>query len=195
LDEAPPEDPGGSDALLVGLAKGGDTAAFGTLYHRHVEAVYDFAAHRLGHREDAEDATQTVFLRVAQSLPSCRDDEAFRGWLFAIARNVVTDKLRARMVPTATLSDHPEIEDAATPPDDLAIQAAQRSELRDARDGCLNEAERELYDLLAQDLTYAEIAAALNRRINAVRTRYWRLLDKLRWCLGLRAKGANHGVL
>ena len=52
--------------------------------------------------------------------------------------------------------------------------------------------ERELYDLLVQDLTYAEIAIALDRRINAVRTRYWRLLDKLRFCLGLLTKGGGH---
>ncbi|HEY7030064.1 MAG TPA: sigma-70 family RNA polymerase sigma factor [Thermomicrobiales bacterium] len=188
----PPQDPGGSDAELVAQARQGDTRAFGLLYRRHVDAVYDFAAHRLAHREDAEDATQTIFLRAAQSLQQCRDDDAFAGWLFAIARNVVTDKLRSRRAPTAPWTEDLEVADPASPPDELAIQSTQRTELREARARCLNDAERELYDLLVQDLTYAEIAVALDRRINAVRTRYWRLLDKLRSCLGLLAKGGGH---
>lgn len=188
----PPQDLGGSDAELVARAKHGDASAFGLLYRRHVNAVYNFAAHRLGHREDAEDATQTVFLRAAQSLGQCRNDDAFVGWLFAIARNVVTDKLRTRRARMAPWNDDLEVEDPAAPPDELAIRASQRGELRDARARCLTDAERELYDLLVQDLTYAEIAVALGRRINAVRTRYWRLLDKLRACLGLLATGGGH---
>jgi RNA polymerase sigma-70 factor (ECF subfamily) len=192
---APPsEDSGGSDAELVAQARQGDARAFGLLYRRHVNAVYDFSAHRLGHREDTEDATQTIFLRAAQSLQQCRDDEAFVGWLFAIARNDVTDKLRSRRAPAAPLTEDLEVEDPASPPEELAIQSSQRTELREARARCLNDAERELYDLLVQDLTYAEIAIALDRRINAVRTRYWRLLDKLRACLRLLTKGGGHEV-
>jgi RNA polymerase sigma-70 factor (ECF subfamily) len=192
---APPsQDPGGSDADLVAQARHGDVRAFALLYRRHVTAVYDFAIHRLAHREDAEDVTQTIFLRAAQSLHQCRDDDAFVGWLFAIARNVTTDKLRTRRTPTSSLTDEVDIEDPASPPDELAIQSAQQTELREARAGCLNDAERELYDLLVQDLTYAEIAVALDRRITAIRTRYWRLLDKLRVCLGLFANGGGHEV-
>jgi RNA polymerase sigma factor (sigma-70 family) len=188
------EDPGGSDAALVAQAKHGDAWAFGLLYRRHVVAVYDFAAHRLGHREDAEDATQTVFMSAAQSIHRCRDDDAFVGWLFAIARNVVTDKLRTRRKPTVALTEDLQVEDSVSPPDEMAILSTQRGELREARARCLNDAERELYDLLVQDLTYAEIAVALDRRVAAVRTRYWRLLDKLRICLGLFAKGGGHAV-
>ncbi|HVL25162.1 MAG TPA: sigma-70 family RNA polymerase sigma factor, partial [Thermomicrobiales bacterium] len=120
------------------------------LYRRHVDRVYDFAARRLGQREDAEDATQTVFLRVAQSLHQCRSDDAFTGWLFAIARNVVTDMLRSRRTRTMSLDEEPEIEDPDPPPDDVVVRSAQGSELRMARAHCLNETERELYDLLVQ---------------------------------------------
>lgn len=195
---APPTtatDDDGEPAVLVARAKGGDAAAFALLYRRHVGAVYDFAAHRLGHREDAEDATQTVFLRAAQSLHQCRDDAAFVGWLFAIARHVVADKLRTRRFRVAPLDDDPTIEDPAPRPDDLAVRAAQQAELRAARARCLDDDERELYDLLAQDLTHAEIGMALGRRPGAVRTRHWRLVDKLRACLGLGAGGGRHALV
>lgn len=189
----PPTAPDADPAVIVARAKGGDIAAFAQLYRRHVGAVYDFAAHRLGQREDAEDATQTVFLRAAQSLHQCRDDAAFVGWLFAIARNVVADKLRMRRFRVASLDDLT-IEDPSPSPADLAVRAAQQAELWAARSRCLNDDERELYDLLAQDLTHAEIAAALGRRPGAVRTRHWRLLDKLRVCLGLETGGKRHAL-
>jgi RNA polymerase sigma-70 factor (ECF subfamily) len=193
-NEPPPEDPGGSDAELVSQAKLGDARAFGILYRRHVTAVYDYSAHRLGHREEAEDVTQTIFLRAAQRLHQCRNDEAFVGWLFAIARNVVNDKLRSRPAPAALWNEELEVADPALPPDEIAIRSSQRTELREARARCLSDGEREFYDLVVQDLTYAEIAVALNRRVAAVRTRYWRLLDKLRACLGLLGNGGQHEV-
>jgi RNA polymerase sigma-70 factor (ECF subfamily) len=93
---ASPDDPGDTDAVLVSQARQGDAQAFALLYRRYVANVYDFARNRLGSREAAEDATQTIFLRAYGSLKSCRDDERFAGWLFAISRNVVIDSWRAR---------------------------------------------------------------------------------------------------
>jgi RNA polymerase sigma-70 factor (ECF subfamily) len=138
---------------------------------------------RLGQREDAEDATQIVFLRATESLQNCRDDSAFVGWLYAIARNVITDKQRMRKSNQTRLGDDDEIEDANALPEELAIRSVQRDELREARAHCLNDQERELFDLLVQDLTYKEMATALGKRVGAIRTRYWRLLDRLRSCL------------
>jgi RNA polymerase sigma factor (sigma-70 family) len=184
LDALPPEDQGGSDAELVAQAKQGNARAFGLLYRRYANDIYDFAAYRLSSREDAEDATQTIFLRAAQSLQSCRTDAAFVGWLYAIARHVITDKQRSNRRATVSLIDTMEFEDTGSLPEDLAVRSSERREIRDARARCLSERDRELFDLLVQDLTYAEIAVVLNRRVAAVRVRYSRLLDRLRICLG-----------
>lgn len=187
-DDGPPEDQGGSDAELVAQAKQGNANAFGLLYRRYANDIYDYAAHRLGTREDAEDATQTIFLRAAQSINSCRTDAAFIGWLYAIARNVITDKLRTRRYPVVPLADTMEFVDVSALPEDLAIRDAERREIREARNRCLRERDQELFDLLAQDLTYAEIAVALEQRVSAIRVRYSRLLSRLRRCLRLGAE-------
>jgi RNA polymerase sigma-70 factor, ECF subfamily len=190
----PPEDPGGSDAVLVAQAKQGDARAFGLLYRRYLDQVYDFAAHRLDSREAAEDATQTVFMRAVASLKDCRDETVFAGWLFAIARNVITDHYRVRRYPTAPLDDAPDVEDPAESPEDLAVRVDQERELREARERCLNPGERELFDLRLQGLSDQEIATALGRGYGAIRTAQYRLVHKLRECLGVvaRAKGARH---
>jgi RNA polymerase sigma-70 factor, ECF subfamily len=148
--EQSPEDPGDSDAELVAQAKQGDARAFALLYHRYLDQVYDFAAHRLDSREAAEDATQTTFLRAVASLKDCRDERVFAGWLFAIARNVITDNYRSRRYTTQSIDDVPEFEDPADQPDILVIQADRERELSEARTRCLNASERELLDLRLQ---------------------------------------------
>jgi len=187
-----PADPGGEAARLVARAKGGDPAAFALLYRRHIDRVYAFAARRLSDREAAEEATQEIFARALAGLPRCRDDAAFAGWLFAIARHVVHEQYRARRYATEPLADAIDPEDSAPTPEEHALRGEGADELRAARERCLTAKERELFDLLLADLTDIEIAAALGRRRGAVRTAHWRLLIKLRNCLGL-ATGVSGG--
>jgi RNA polymerase sigma-70 factor (ECF subfamily) len=182
-DAHSPVDHGEAEADLVAQARTGNGHAFTLLYRRHVVAVYRYGLVRLRNREDAEDATQTTFLRAAQSLDQCRSDDAFLGWLFAIASNVITDMQRRRNHPTVALVDDLGVEDPDAHPDELAVRAMQRAELREARARCLNEADRQFFDLLLADLTYAEMAVALDKRIGSIRTRHWRLLERLRKCL------------
>jgi RNA polymerase sigma-70 factor (ECF subfamily) len=175
-----------SDADLIPLAQGGDAAAFAALYRRYAPRVYDYAVRRLGERAAAEDATQIVFMRMATSLAGCRDPNAFAGWLFAIARNVVADVGRGQQRGGARLGEAPDTEDPDPSPEEWAIQRERGAELRALREHCLTERERELFDLLLTDLNDKEIADALGRRHGAVRTAHWRLLAKLRECLGIR---------
>jgi RNA polymerase sigma-70 factor (ECF subfamily) len=91
-------------AALVARAKRGDSEAFGELYDHYVGQVYAYVAVRLSNQEVAEDATQTIFVRALHSIASCRDDAGFAGWLFAIARNIVTDHYRANRFRPEVLS-------------------------------------------------------------------------------------------
>lgn len=194
----PPLDAGGevATASLVARARDGDPAAFAILYRRHLDRVYAYAARRLSGREAAEDATQEIFARALAGLPRCRDDAAFAGWLFAIARHVVNEQYRRRCHATAPLSDGIDPEDPDPTPEERALRDEHARELRAARERCLTAKERDLFDLLLADLTDVEIAAILGCRRGAVRTAHWRLLIKLRRCLGIvtGAAGGQHAT-
>src|SRR5262245_39200039 len=110
------------DAVLVGLAKTGDAAAITLLYRRYVVRIYAYALQRLGDAESAEDVTQTVFLRAVGSLTKCRDEEAFAGWLFAIARNAILDVQRGRRRVLDPIESAEEHEDPSPTPEELALQ-------------------------------------------------------------------------
>ncbi len=180
-------------ADLVARAKQGDGEAFGQLYDHYVGAVYAFIAARLSAREAAEDLTQAIFVNALQSLASCRDDAAFPGWLFAIARNMLTDHYRAGRVRADALDETVEVEDPAQTPEELVLQRDEMRILATARERCLSPAERDLFDLLLTDMNDKQIAQALGRTHGAVRTAHHRLMVKLRACL--ERLGGLAGVL
>ena len=184
VDDGPVDGPVVETAALVAQARDGDAHAFNQLFRQTAPRLARYVATRLSEREDIEDVTQIVFMRAAQSLDQCRSNEAFMGWLIAIARNVITDMQRVRRLPTVELVGEMGIEDPAVRPDELVVRADLQVALRKARAQCLSRAERDFYDLLAQELTYAEIASALALRVGAIRTRHWRLVQRLRRCLG-----------
>ena len=192
--DAPPDDPGGTDALLVSQAGQGDTQAFALLYRRYVANVYEFSYHRLGSREAAEDATQTTFLRAYGSLKNCRDGDRFAGWLFAIARNVVNDSWSARRHVVIVADEWGNLPDEAESPEEIAVRADARSALRSARERCLTPAEWDVLDLRLQELNDRQIATALGRSHGSVRVMQHRMLKKLRHCLEIatvRKEAAN----
>jgi RNA polymerase sigma-70 factor (ECF subfamily) len=189
----PPLDLGTSDAVLVAQAKHGDSAAFTLLYRRYVDRVYAFAARRLANRGAAEEATQEIFMRALTGLSRCREENAFAGWIFAIARNVLHEHYRTVR---HTGGRYPEAYDAQDPdptPEERVVRVEAASELLAARERCLGAKDRELFDLLLADLTDTEIAVALGRRPGAVRTAHWRLLIRLRDCLGVQASAKGSG--
>ena len=84
----------GEDASDVAAAASGDVRAFERVYRRHVARIHTTAARMLG-TEEADDATQDVFVRVWQRLGQFRGESAFGTWLFRLAINVFLSRREA----------------------------------------------------------------------------------------------------
>ncbi|MGQ9696654.1 MAG: RNA polymerase sigma factor [Armatimonadota bacterium] len=95
------------DAELVSRSRAGDEDAFRTLFSRHYRYVYALCLGMLSHREDAEDATQEVFVNAFSRLARFRGDCSFRTWLHRIAVNVCIDALRRRTKQQTLQADMP----------------------------------------------------------------------------------------
>lgn len=90
------------DSALLRRVGEGDRDAFEQLYERYARAVFGLALRRLGDRDQAEDALQETFASVWRSARSYRPERGPAApWLFAVARNAVVDRARARREPTA----------------------------------------------------------------------------------------------
>jgi RNA polymerase sigma-70 factor, ECF subfamily len=90
--------PGGgpSDAALVERVKTGDPAAFDALVGRHMARAYGFAYRLLGHREDAEDVVQDVFLTVLDRVDTFQEGREFAPWFYRILANRALTQRKAR---------------------------------------------------------------------------------------------------
>ncbi len=83
-----------ADAVDAALAGSGDVRAFERLYRRHVTRVHSLARRMIG-EEEADDATQDVFIRAWNRLDSFRGEAAFGTWLHRVAINALLAR-RAR---------------------------------------------------------------------------------------------------
>src|ERR1700716_1023851 len=93
--------------LLLRIAEG-DRAAFEALYHRYVRPVFGLAVRRVGDRGRAEDAVQETFAAVWRSAHSYRPERGPAApWLYAVARNAITDRLRVRTETPGELPERP----------------------------------------------------------------------------------------
>lgn len=77
-----------ADAADVALAQSGDARAFERLYRGQVARVYSLARRMLG-PEEADEATQDVFVRAWQKLHTFRGESAFGTWLHRLGVNVM----------------------------------------------------------------------------------------------------------
>ena len=170
---------------LAHRAVAGDLAALGKLYDELVGPVYRYVALRVRRREDAEDLTQLVFVKVLEALPRYQARGVpFGGWLFRLARNVVIDHIRTRRehVTLDLAAERPATEGG---PDELA---ALRQELDSVATALrrLTPEQREAIELrFFAGLSAKEAAMAMDRQEGTVRGLQFRGIAALRRELGI----------
>jgi RNA polymerase sigma-70 factor (ECF subfamily) len=82
---------------LAGQAKNGDTQAFDRLHQELLTPIYRYVYYRVRRKEDAEDITQTVFLKAFQAFPRYEDTGISPlAYFYSIARNTVIDHWRKK---------------------------------------------------------------------------------------------------
>src|SRR5271169_2396430 len=85
-------------ARVLSQVRAGDTDAWGELYRRYAPAIFRFCRRLLPAREDAEDATTEIFMKVRQKLGTYDSSRPFTAWLYKVASNHCWDTLRRRRI-------------------------------------------------------------------------------------------------
>ena len=182
------------DALLVTEAKAGCRAAMDQLIRKHYEAVYRKAQRTLRNREDAEDVTQEIFLKVSQNLDRWNPSRGrFQAWLYTVAGNTVIDVIRKRTrdekkLPAYTPADADEyeavihsIKDPAPDPEQHALNLELLQHIECALNQITNPNYRIAWTLRhLADTSIAEIAEILDTPENTVKVWIHRCNEKLR---------------
>ncbi|MDP4161725.1 MAG: sigma-70 family RNA polymerase sigma factor [Bacillota bacterium] len=66
------------------------------LFTEYSNLMYRFLLLMVNNREEAEDLTQEVFIRVQKALPNFKGESSYKTWLYTIARNLVYDHCRKK---------------------------------------------------------------------------------------------------
>ena len=125
------------------------------------------------------DLTQSIFIAVLRALPGYRAERAsFRTWLYRIAANKVIDarrKARPVSLPIEEM-EIPEAEDFVTRVHDRALLEAVEGYISGLDPGKQAVFRLRIYG----EKTFPEIATALGEPEAAVKSRYYRLMGRLR---------------
>jgi RNA polymerase sigma-70 factor (ECF subfamily) len=76
-----------TDEQVVAIVCAGRPALFETIYRRYYPRAFRLAFGVTGRREQADDLTQEIFLRVYRGLPSYNGESTFGTWFYRLALN------------------------------------------------------------------------------------------------------------
>jgi RNA polymerase sigma-70 factor (ECF subfamily) len=170
----------------------GDEAALGSLMDRWERPVKSVIARLVLNVSEAEELAQETFVRVWQQRGKFRTSAAFRPWILAIAVNLARNRLRWwRRRPDVSLDEWSETQlPAMEVQGSLSARGAEqmeRSERAEAVRDAIAALSLELREALVlfeyEELSHAEIAAAVGATPKAVETRIHRAREKLRAAL------------
>lgn len=169
---------------LISRFLGGEPAAFARLVELYKDRVHQFIICVLGPDRESEDIAQEVFIQIYRSLSNFRREAAFGTWVYSLTRNVCLRKLRDRGREAGLFAANDwdgacELPDTA-PSVEAAFENGESAErVRAAVDGLSPLHRSVLFLSCWEQLSYAEIAAALDIPVGTVRSRLHNALAAL----------------
>ncbi len=163
----------GRAALVEAPRSGPEAAAAQGLYERHSAKILSYCLHRLGSREEAEDAAQTTFMNAFRALGRGVVPVLETAWLFSIAENVCLSRRRSssRRNRIESPTDFGMIEEVVPGP------SGRRDELIGIQRALADMPEQQRRAILLREwkgLSYREVAGELGLSQSAVETLIFR---------------------
>ena len=180
-----------TDKSLIDAHRKGDPEAFGQLVRRYGDGVLGYLFRMTGDKQQAEDLFQETFKRAYEKSGTLRGTQ-LKSWLYKIATNVAYDGFRKDKLVESHMQkldwsnqngetfDSPAVvSDNSSDPSVLTAKAEQVEQVRQAIN-CLPEKQKATLVLAYyQQLSYSEVAAALNCSVGTVKTQMYRAIRTL----------------
>lgn len=179
-----------SVATLLNHINAGDEDALVELHAQYVNLVYSVAYRILNHDQDAEEATQDVFMRLWEKSETFDVSKgSFTTWLVTITRRIAIDRMRKRERRTQnvnmSMDEQPYLWETLLVQEDMSD--LQRS-LLSAMDELSKEQQEAIYLAYFHGMTHREIAMTLERPLGTVKTHIRTGMEQLR-IIWMKASG------
>ncbi len=177
------------DQQLVDGAQRGDKHAFELLVAKYQRRLARLISRFVRDSAEVEDVTQEAFIKAYRALPTFRGESAFYTWLYRIGINTAKNHLQKlkNRTPTTSIFDAEESEgfedagllhESSTPENELMSK-----QVIDVVNSSLQELPYDLRTALTlreiEELSYEEIAAAMNCPVGTVRSRIFRAREAI----------------
>lgn len=175
----------GEEKKLVHRLKNDDRIAFEKLFQMYAERIYYFTIKYIKNKEEAEEITQEVFVRLWNRRFDLKTDLSFSSYLFMIAKNAVIDLLRKRQ---KELNYNDEISSDLNLKSGNTVDSVEYKELSKLVSKSINDLpeKRKQIFLLSRDegLTYKQISEKLDISIKTVESHMRLALQQLKKSIG-----------
>jgi len=178
------------DLVLIERAQKGDRDALDHLIRKYEKRAYQYAYRLTSNAEEASDVVGDAFVRIHSAMKNFKGNSAFTTWMYRILTNCFLDlRKRERSRPTQSLEATLQTEDGLVerqfesedPTPDEVAERNQRESTIERAVALLPEYQRAMVTLYhAENLSYEEIADALDLPIGTVKSRLNRARLSLR---------------
>ncbi|MFN3865978.1 MAG: RNA polymerase sigma factor, partial [Demequina sp.] len=172
-----------SDPELIAGVRAGDSAAFGALYERHVDAARKVASHYTNSTSDVDDVVAEAFARVLRALQrGDGPDLAFRAYLFTVVRRTGMDVIDKgiRTKPRDDMSPYESALGYSAASDEPAIDGFEHDMVGNAFTSLPERWQAVLWYTEVEKKSPREIAPLLGLSANAVAALAYRAREALR---------------
>lgn len=169
-----------TDEQVMEAVKNGDLQQASILYTRYHQRIYNFLAQMTKDREQGEDLTQNVFLRMIKYRKSYKAGMRFQSWIYQMARNAFSDHYQKHKHRADKFMDVEQIGNKASSAHE-DMEQAEKENLLNQSMTLLSDEQRELLFLTRyQHMKYEEVALIMETTVANIKVKVHRAIGKLR---------------
>ena len=169
IDELTDED------LIYHLLDSGEDKYFNELIERYKDKIFNFVIRYLSSREDSEDITEDIFIKVYFKIDKFdKNKGSFKTWLFKIAKNTIYNKLKERKMVKISYDD------IYSDKEDIDLNIENNEIIQNAVNKLKKDQKTIILLYYMEGLKYREIAKTLNMPENTIKTKIRRAKEILK---------------
>jgi RNA polymerase sigma-70 factor (ECF subfamily) len=172
------------DKILIKQYLKGDGKSFEILVLKYLKPIYNFACWYIKNRQDAEDITQEVFIKVWRNLKKFDENKKFKAWIFQIAKNAALDFLKKKKEILFSEFENEQGENffikKLVNPSPLPNEILEKTEISQKLASIINELPKKYRIVLIlhynDHFTFKEISEILGEPLNTIKSRHQRTI-------------------